>query len=268
MKASRSILYSPRFLLVFTLMSISIIAVSASLPAKQQQDEMFQRLTQLRERFDLDTLKVTNRTAAFNVVGKEKTPEGHVRLSLRNDYNQDITAYSLSLGWNSVTVDAILSMHDAAIKPGQIKDELLPIDLDPDLETRGLIVLAVILEDGTIDGEIESAKVIQDHRIGDEAEMDRIDKILSDDSPVSVASLQSKLDQIKVVAHPDAEENLPQDTKFAIRDARRRVLRLFEDLSNRNNDDIEMKLRGIRDYVKEKKTGLKKYIEAIRSNDR
>lgn len=277
MKKHGNTLYTSRFLIIFTLASLSIIAVSASLPSKKPQDDIYKRLDKLIDNLDVNSIKVTNRTSAFNIIQKGKAPEGHIRLTMRNDYNKSITAYVASIGSNWITADSLLSMHDESIKPGEStdvllsigsesKDEWISIYLDPELERKGIEIHAVIFEDGAADGQVESIKEIESYRIGDRMEMERFNSLLNDDPTASTAILLSKLSEIQTGVSSfseSTEKDLPDRVKTGIRSTRQRMFHLIKELDDKNESKVKAKLNILKEYVKEKTLMLRKCTELI-----
>ena len=270
MKKYKSILYSSRFLIVFTLTSVSIIGISANLPSKRKQDDTYKRLAKLIETININDLKLINRTSAFNIISKEKDPEGNVRLILRNDYNKSITAYEVSIGSTRTMIDTFFSMHDESIRPGQSKEELLAINIDPELEKKGIVILAVIFEDGTTDGSLESIKDIQDYRLGEKMQMDHILSLSDEALNTPTDEMQRALNKIKtnMLTMPEASAaNLSMFVKFGIDDTRGRMSRYVENVMNNNNGNTTVKFAKFMEYIKEKSLMLNEYSKAIKLKD-
>jgi hypothetical protein len=264
----KNIIYTPRFLIIFTLLALPIIAVSASRTTNKKQDDLQKRLQQVIETTEVEDLTITNQTSAFRVINIEKIPDGIIRLSLQNGYRKNITAYRVSIGSNLASVDTLLSMQDETIAPGRSKDELLALEVDPDLKSKGIVIHAVVFDDGTADGNIDAIKEIQDYRLGEQAQIEHVNNFLRANSMLSTKShLDIAKDlQSNMLSPPPqgGEPQLPKYVRFGIQGTKQGISRLIEKIVNAKDENTEKRFAALSEYIAEKASVLRKYVEAIK----
>src|SRR5215208_1752126 len=105
MKKHNQLAENSRFFVIVILCCLSIIGISAPHPVSPQQEDSHKRLAKLIEETNLEDLKITNHTSAFNIAKKEKTPQGEIHLVLQNGYDKRITAYEISIGSTTTLID-------------------------------------------------------------------------------------------------------------------------------------------------------------------
>jgi hypothetical protein len=270
MKAHRSVLYSPKFLVIFTLISLSIIGVSANRTSNKKQDDIQERLKKVIEATDVNNLTITNKTSAFNIINAEKMPEGIIHLTLQNGYNKSITAYQFSIGNTKTLVDSLFTIHNESVAPGKSKDEFLAIDIDPELKRKGIVILAVVFDDSTSDGYADSIREIQDYRLGEQKQIERLNDFLNDNSILSIKShldILSEMQTKMLSVSEDTGADFPKYVQFGIQDTKQRMSRQIEKIVANRDENTEKKFAAFLEYIKEKTLILRVYTEAIKINN-
>jgi len=265
MKPIKSSFLNPGFSLSFIIiLGLMLIFINANPLAKPPGQSLQQESANLKETIDVNELPFKNHTSAFNVMVKEKTPEGVLRLVLQNMYDKRITAFKTSLGITSSLVDTILSTHDEGIYPGATREEFFPIDIDPELESKGIAILAVTFEDGTSDGHPEFVKEIQDYRLGQKLQVRHVVSKLNqtlnlpdDEIPEALTKIQSGM----LSASEKRYSTLPLFARFGIGDAEKRISKYIENIKGKPDKEIRSKLDALIDYSRSKSDELKAYLE-------
>jgi hypothetical protein len=271
MRQRKPVLPKMRFsILAIVLLCSTFLVVSVSLSEKPTQNDIQQRLANLIETTDVDNIKLRNYTSAFNVVGKEKVPHGDIRLTLQNDYDKKITAYEISIGSTTSLVDTILSTHEDGIMPGFTRQQLLPINIDPDLESKGIIILAVVFEDGSGDGHPDFIKEINDYRRGETMQMERVSRLLGKSLSASDGDLVSALDSVQanmLSAPGESDNSSPMFFNFGISDTQKRISSYIENIKQKPEKEIRGKLIELINYSNYKSSELKGYLEKVKTNN-
>lgn len=268
MKNYKDILYTSRFLILFTLLALSIIGVSATRILNNRQDDIQKRLEQVIETTDITDLRITNKTSAFNIIHIEKLPDGNIYLKLQNGYKKSITAYQVSIGNDKTLVDSVLSIHDESVAPGSFKNEFLAFNVDPDLRSKGIVILSVVFDDGTADGSAQSIAEIQDYRLGEQKQIEHLGSFLNSNSTLST---RDHLDVIRdmeanmLSVSEDTGTEFPKYVQFGILDTKQRLSRQIEEIIAQRDEKTEKRFAAFSEYLKEKALTLGKYSEAIKN---
>jgi hypothetical protein len=187
-------------------------------------------------------LRVINRTRAFTVISATPaglTPTGLHKfdISLRNDYGKTITAYAL--GSDGTHTRRELT-NTGGIAPGVtvVYNHVAP----PDRDDVQLTVLAVILEDGTGDGDLAIIREFLDARVAERVQLKRITALLELLSKAPDESFVSHLEDTKskIKGLPDKEAERSFDYNAALRDVKSLELDRIEEFQRirveRGND--------------------------------
>jgi hypothetical protein len=270
MKAPSSPFRGSRFLVpAIVLLFVAFLAINALPLKKSKQDEVKreeikQKLSGLKESIKIEDLKLTNQTSSFTVVGMEKTQHGDIRISLRNDYAKRITAYEISIGSTTTLLDTALSTHDESIAPGVVKEDILSIDIDPDLQARGIVIHAVVFDDGTSDGNPDSIKEIEDYRLGEKMQLDHTLRLLDaalnvPDEEVlgAISTAQANL----LASSAKSESALPTWVKFGISDTEKRISHYIDNIKQKHDRDTKNKITQLIQYSRQKAAELTTYLQ-------
>jgi len=147
-------------------------------------------------------------TTSFTLVSEEKSGEDLI-LRFQNTTALTITAYTLSLGQQKIGADFFSNTAQKGIAPTAIEEVRIPlINLSTQSQNK-IIVLTVVFEDHTAEGDVQAARVIFDRRQGYATQMRRIRSLLIEaaDSPLKGGSTtpDSLLKRVK-----DAVSSLPE----------------------------------------------------------
>jgi len=121
---------------------------------------------------------VTNNTKSFEVTSAIPSAE-EVYLAFRNDYDKNVMLYVISCGdkktQTTVTEDfAFSELADAGIPAHTVYERRISICPSAEKEgNKSVVVEAVILEDGTGDGNPAVVQRVRDNRLGQRIQMER-----------------------------------------------------------------------------------------------
>lgn len=135
--------------------------------------------------------RISNKTASFGVAFLEVKGK-QARLALKNDYNKTIRSFSYAIPPNHgyVTVQ-----H--AILPGMVLEEEIGIPDGLLTDQTELMILGVLFDDRSGDGDPVIVQELQDRELGQRIQVKRIHRILITLSEISEANLQTALKEVK-----------------------------------------------------------------------
>ncbi|HEU4387493.1 MAG TPA: hypothetical protein VFV34_06830 [Blastocatellia bacterium] len=208
-------------------------AAGPSFSAEILQDSLQRRAAAIAS-LKAEDITVTNETSAFAVVAVEKTPEGFLRLALRNDYNKTITAYEFRVGITGTLVETFTNGIKVGIQPGESIEKLEAIDLDPGSDKLGVQIRAVIFEDGTGDGNARLVQEIRDVRTGEVIQLEHFTSSLRKFSSSAGVRDFSQLLKTKTLLNEEdaAYQTLPEATKSGMRNMRQVLSRYTDNAVN------------------------------------
>jgi hypothetical protein len=168
--------------IVSSLVVISLVGISAltGKPSKAPQNT---------------PLRVINRTDAFSVIKAERELNG-LLISLRNDSAKTISAFSISPAQGLTITEEFLfaEIADIGIKPNQVFSKTYP--LPNSIQPQSVEINALILDDGTVEGDLSAVRGIEDSRLGQQIQMRRAVKELQTyltDRSADISQLKSNL---------------------------------------------------------------------------
>ena len=231
-----------------------IVLVEGWLPSRSTQSSAAKN-TQSGE------LRVINRTRAFTVISA--TPAGltptalrKFDVSLRNDYGKTITAYA----WGSDGTHTRRELtNTGGIAPGVtiVFNHVAP----PDRDDVHLTILAVMLEDGTCDGDLAVIREFSDARRAERVQLKRITALLEHLSMAPDESFESLLEDIKskVKRLPDKEAGRSFEYNAALQDVKTLELDRIEEFQRirveRGNDASR---EAVKAHIEEKRIKMAK----------
>lgn len=110
---------------------------------------------------------------------KATNSDGQLKISLKNNHKETITAFAISFGNTVVKEDFAYSEVHFGIEPGETFEESYPFPRSSvGAEPPTLHLLTVLLKDGTNDGNSKVAQQIKDERLGEKIQIRRMLKIL------------------------------------------------------------------------------------------
>lgn len=209
---------------------------------------------------ELSVENIKNRTTSFNVVGVERTSDRHITLSLRNDFDKTITAFDLAVGTLKIQCDIV--EENQMIRPGDIHKFIIPVanlDNSSGKGRSGIVILAVVFEDKTGEGDPKSIKEIEEHRLGERTQLENIIPMLikalatSDDNP------PEELDRMKALVISLPEEfpgNRSWAFKVGMHSAKEAMVREIEETQQAPHWHEQVNLRSEVKRIKE--AGMKR----------
>ena len=187
-------------------------SMASSSKMQDSRAKLIEKSESLRKSFRVEDLKITNKTQHFHIVSIEKTSNNDIRISLRNDYDKKIIGYALSMGSNVTIGDYIFSERDESISPGNIEEDYQGIGIDPELNAKGIVILAVMFEDGTSDGDPVHIQEIAQHRLGGKMQMEQVLSMLEKVKTLPKDKMTAELNRIKAELKPveDKDSTFPR----------------------------------------------------------
>ena len=207
----------------------------------------------------------------LNVVTKTKGYEelkatilnGQMKISLKNNHTETITAFAISFGTTMVKEDFAYSEVHFGIEPGETFEESYPFShssLDTELPT--LHLHTVLLKDGTSDGNSQVTQQIRDERLGEKIQIHRILKVLEKEgfSRKDMKALKGDITAALDAGEDDArivrkelvpasgkDDDLSEDLKKGLHWGREKMLRKFQALEQMPTDRQEQAVIELRD---------------------
>ena len=229
------------------------------------KQELMQETERLIATFKVEDLKIDNRTIAFTIQGVEKNSEGHIKLTLRNNTDKKITAYKTSLGITMGLTDSILATYDDAIAPGALREEIWPLAANNEIETLGLVIHAVLFEDGTSDGSRDGISELRDYRIGQRIQMDYtlgvLDGILNANDEELVQEMNAAKSSLLSYSEKTKDDALPTWVKSGIEHTAKGMAHYIDNIKEKPGKDTREKLSLLLKYTREKTADLRTYVE-------
>lgn len=157
-------------LLVISSLPSGAASVGSAGPSDRQKEHAsLAEIQEFGKEVDFESVPVKNMTQAFRLISREKTAS-MVRLTLANGYNKRITALWLSVGGVGTQVGPIYNPEQMIPPQGVYVTEL---PLQPQMETKGIKIVAVIFDDGTADGHPDSVRAMRETELGEKAQLRR-----------------------------------------------------------------------------------------------
>jgi len=119
-----------------------------------------------------NAITVTSQTRGDEVLTAEFLND-QVKIRLKNNHKDTITAYAIRLSDTTISEDFAYSEVGFGIEPGDTLQEDYPVTLLKGSELPTLSLLAVLLKDGTEDGDSKVAQQIKDQRLGQKVQVIR-----------------------------------------------------------------------------------------------
>lgn len=255
-------------LISLTIFGVGVSSKGVSVSSKKNgQEDIVSKRQETINALRVEDIKITNRTSAFHIESVEKVAGGNIKLKLKNGYNNIITAYQVSFGSTTTTTDHLNNPNMIGIKPGEVIEHLEPIEVDPHLYKKGLVILAVILDDGSSDGNSQSVREINEHRLGQMMQIERAHELLQPISSSDEENFSDQLDAIKpkLLSKDDpAYKDLSDSAKFGLSDAKDRLTRYIDKIIQKNNSEEKKNgLEGLVNYCENKAKTFRIYREAV-----
>lgn len=185
---------------------------------------------------DNGNVRINNRTRGLSVVSLNLHSED-VEVVMKNNYDKSITAYQVYVG--NTTVQTVLLTGDVPkiIAPGELIHENYARNLG--LDTRGVVILAVVFDDKTGDGDAEYVRGLLEYNEGMKMQrlysLEVLQNILKSQNSIISPAL-NKLQSAVSPLSEDEINKLQQNVQFGIRDEQKRLLRIIQrDFRDRND---------------------------------
>ena len=189
-----------------------------------------------------NAITVTSQTRGDEVLTAEFLND-QVKIRLKNNHKDTITAYVIRLNDTTISEDFAYSEVGFGIEPGDTLQEDYPVTLLKGSELPTLSLLAVLLKDGTEDGDSKVAQRIKDERLGQKVQVIRTLRTLEKEGqlPEDLGMVKSHilaaldtgesetriiLKELQPASRPDAK--LSDDFRNGLQWGREGMLRRFE----------------------------------------
>ena len=209
-----------------------------------------------------NAITVTSQTKGDEVLTAEFL-NGRATIRLKNNHKETITAFVIRIGDTTISEDFAYSEVRFGIEPGDTLKRDYPVSPPKDSALPTLSLLAVLLKDGTEDGDSKLAQRIKDERLGQKVQLIRTLRILEKEgqSPKDLERVKSDilaaldtgesetrviLKELQPASRTDAK--LSDNFKNGLQWGREGILRRFEVLErqppeSRNQAFLELKDR-------------------------
>jgi len=252
---------------VIAICCVALFAIGARVSTRTPQRNIQRQLEELKQNLKLEDIALTNKTSGFEVASLEKTSEGNIRIGLRNNYDKNITAYQVSLGSTTTLVETILNTFESSIHPGAVVELVEAINIDPDLSTTGLVIRAVVFDDGTADGEAKYIGEINDYRQGEMMQIKHATSLLREIAKTPDNEILRSLGKVNnTFSRSSSTDKLPQSVAFGAEDARKRMAVYVENIKAQDEGNIRSRVIKLLDYCRNKSMELSLYNERARTN--
>lgn len=253
-----------RLSVLIGLVCLAVLGFIAKSGTTKQSDIFLQRSKLLRD-LDVDHLTVQNQTSGFTVISVQKTPEGYIKITLRNDYPKTIVAYQLSVGSTTTLVDSFTNGIKPGIESGELRERIEPIDVDPELFRRGIIVRAVVFNDATADGDPQFVQQIDDFRLGEMLQTKQFLSSLSNIREAFGRETLSQLEEAKLtMLNLEEDKRFSADVMSGLRNMRLLFSRDIDEIVNANDKDRTDVMRMAVDRYQSKFNDIRDYNEKAR----
>lgn len=252
-----------RLSVLIALLCLAVLGFIAKSRTTQQSDILSQRSKLLRD-LDVEHLTLRNQTSGFTVTSVQKTPEGYIKISLRNDYSKTIVGYQLSVGSTTTLVDSFTNGIKPGIEPGELRERIEPIDVDPELFRRGIIVRAVVFNDATDDGDPHFVQQINDFRLGEMLQTQQFLSSLSNIKEAIGRETLSQLEEAKLtMLNLEEDKRFSADVISGLRNMRLILARDIDEIVNANEKDRTDVMRMSLDRYQSKFNEIRDYNEKV-----
>lgn len=171
------------------------------------------------------SVKTDNKTRAFSIVNAKRRGD-IVEVEIRNDYDKPITGFQVSVGDATIQTELLVGDEIRVLAPGEVT--LKTYGAPPELEERGIVVLAVLFNDHTGDGDSWYLNRLLEYRKGMKMQRQQTIQALQRVLSLSDVDLPQGFDKLVSQSFSLSEEDikrLPMPVQLGIKDERRRLLR-------------------------------------------
>ena len=156
--------------------------------------------------------------------------DDQLRVSLKNNHTDTITAFAINFGDTTIKEDFAYSDVHFGIEPGDTFERSYAVSLPPlGSELRNLHLLTVLRKNGTRDGDPKVSREIKDERLGEKIQILRMLRILEKER---LPRRDLKTIKSDVVAALDSGESETHITLSELEPSSRSDKKLSDDLRN------------------------------------
>jgi len=166
--------------------------------------------------------------------------DDQIRIRLRNNYTETITAFVIRFDDTTVIADFAYSEVHFGIEPGETFEKSYPFSrASVGAELPTLHLLTVLLKDGTSDGNSKVAQQIKDERLGEKIQIHRILKIFEKEgfsrrdikavkgdvtAALDADEYEARIVRRELLPSSSIDDNLSEDLKSGLHWGREKIL--------------------------------------------
>ena len=204
-------------------------------------------------------LTVISRTKGDEVLTAQIV-DNDVRIRLKNNHKDTITAFALSFNKTTIKEDFVYSDVHFGIEPGDTFEKSYPVSPSPTGELPTLYLLTVLLKHGSKDGNAKVAQEIRDERLGEKIQILRTLRILEKEAQSGrdlkaikseiVSALTTDESETRIALSElqlSSDNKLSDDLKNGLHWGREKMLRRFQTLEQVPTEHQEQALTQLKD---------------------
>jgi hypothetical protein len=208
-------------------------------------------------------LTVKSQTKGYEVL-KAQLVDNEVRVRLQNNHKETITAFAIRIsGTATVREDFAYSEVHFGIEPGETFEASYPVS--PSSEVPAIHLLAVLLKDGTEDGNAQVAQQIKDQRLGQKVQVVRTLKILEREgqslkdlkttrndivAALTASESETLLSLSELSRSARSDNQLSDELKAGLQWGREKMLRRFDELEKLPTENREQGFMQLKDRAR------------------
>lgn len=208
-------------------------------------------------------LTVKSQTQGYEVL-KADFADNRVRIRLQNNHKKTITAFAIRIsGTATIREDFAYSEVHFGIEPGETFETSYPVS--PSSEVPTIHLLAVLLKDGSDDGNSKVAQQIKDQRLGQKLQILRTLRILEREGQSRKDLKTTKTDIFAALNTSESEtlvslnelspispsdNRLSDELKAGLEWGREKMLRRFDVLEKLPTENHEQGLTDLKDRAR------------------
>ena len=172
--------------------------------------------------------------------------DDQIRIRLKNNHKETITAFVISFEDTTVIADFAYSEVHFGIEPGETFEKSYPFSRSSiGAELPTLHLLTVLLKDGTSDGNSKVAQQIKDERLGEKIQLHRMLKVFEKEgfsrkdikavkgdvtAALDAGEYEARIIRKELLPSSTMDDNLSEDLKSGLHWGREKMLRKFQTL--------------------------------------
>lgn len=193
-----------------------------------------------------------------------------VKVKLKNNHKETITAFAINFDDTTIKEDFAYSDVHFGIEPGDTFEKNYPMSSSQNSTPPRVLLLAVLLRNGAMDGNAKVAQQIKDERLGEKIQILRTLRILEKEGSIrrdfkaikedmavalNTDKVESQITLRELQPSSESEKKFSDDLKNGLQVGREKMLRRFEVLEQlptyrREHGLIEFKERANKLFAK------------------